>query len=157
MTSVADVDAAPERSAEMSDPGVTLTLTERVRVATTQRVVLDGLTTWTVVSESFLVEPLERYLEFGRQTGFAPNTITAYARGLAQWWTYLETSSKSWDAVRIHDFGNFLAAVRSAVGVGEVRKMNAPMKSRAISSTLPSRTKPRHFGCDGQHCRRPGP
>jgi integrase len=90
-----------------------LTVTERVRVATTQRVVLDGTTTWTVVSESFsVVEPVERYLEFGRQTGFAPNTIKAYARGLAQWWTYLETSSKTWDAVRIHDFGNFLAAVR---------------------------------------------
>jgi integrase len=75
--------------------------------------VLDGATTWTVVSESFsVVEPVERYLEFGRQSGFAPNTIKAYARGLAQWWTYLEQSSKRWDAVRIHDFGNFLAAVR---------------------------------------------
>ena len=82
-------------------------------MATTQRVVLDGTTTWTVVSESSsVVEPVERYLEFGRQSGFAPNTIKAYARGLAQWWTYLETYSKSWDAVRIHDFGNFLAAVR---------------------------------------------
>ncbi len=90
-----------------------MTVTERVRVATTQRVVLDGTTTWTVVSQSHLVvEPVERYLEFGRQSGFAPNTIKAYARGLAQWWTYLETSSKSWDAVRLHDFGNFLAAVR---------------------------------------------
>jgi integrase len=65
------------------------------------------------VSESLsVVEPVERYLEFGRQSGFAPNTIKAYARGLAQWWTYLEQSSKRWDAVRIHDFGNFLAAVR---------------------------------------------
>lgn len=82
-------------------------------MAATQRVVLDGTTTWTVVSASSLVvEPVERYLEFGRQTGFAPNTIKAYARGLAQWWTYLEQSSKCWDAVRIHDFGNFLAAVR---------------------------------------------
>ena len=82
-------------------------------MATTQRVVLDGTTTWTVVSESFsVIEPAEEYLEFGRQTGFAANTIKAYARGLAQWWTYLEMSSKSWDAVRINDFGNFLAAVR---------------------------------------------
>ncbi|MDT5303645.1 MAG: hypothetical protein QOG79_7028 [Mycobacterium sp.] len=61
-----------------------MALTERVRVATTQRVVLDGTTTWTAVSESLsVVEPAERYLEFGRQTGFAPNTIKAYARGLA--------------------------------------------------------------------------
>jgi site-specific recombinase XerD len=82
-------------------------------VAATQRVVLAGATTWTVVSESFsVVEPVEHYLEFARQSGFKPNTIKAYARGLAQWWTYLEQTSKSWDAVQIHDFGNFLAAVR---------------------------------------------
>ena len=82
-------------------------------MAATQRVVVDGSTTWTVVSESFsVVEPIERYLEFGRQTGFKPNTIKAYARGLAQWWTYLERTSKRWDAVQIHDFGDFLAAVR---------------------------------------------
>jgi site-specific recombinase XerD len=82
-------------------------------VAATQRVVLGGATTWTVVSESFaVVEPAEQYLEYGRHIGFAPNTIKAYARGLAQWWTYLEQNEKSWDTVRIHDFGNFLAAVR---------------------------------------------
>jgi site-specific recombinase XerD len=82
-------------------------------VAATQRVVLGGATTWTVVSESFaVIEPAEQYLEYGRHTGFAPNTIKAYARGLAQWWTYLEQCEKSWDTVRIHDFGNFLAAVR---------------------------------------------
>jgi hypothetical protein len=82
-------------------------------VAATQRVVLAGATTWTVVSESFsVVEPVEHYLEFARQSGFKPNTIKAYARGLAQWWTYLEHTSKTWDAVQIRDFGNFLAAVR---------------------------------------------
>ncbi len=82
-------------------------------MATTQRVLLDGVTTWTVVSESLsVVEPVEQYLEFGRQNGFAPNTIKAYARGLAQWWSFLEKTSKSWDAVQIRDFGSFLAAVR---------------------------------------------
>ena len=82
-------------------------------MASTQRVVLDGATTWTVVSDSFsVVDPIERDLEFGRQSGFKPNTIKAYARGLAQWWTYLEHTSKQWDAVQIRDFGNFIAAVR---------------------------------------------
>lgn len=82
-------------------------------MAATQRVLLDGVTTWTVVSESLsVVEPVEQYLEFGRQNGFAPNTIKAYARGLAQWWSFLEKTSKSWDAVQIRDFGSFLAAVR---------------------------------------------
>ena len=49
---------AAERSAQMSDRGGTLTATGGVGVATTQRVVLDSTTTWTVVSESFsVVEP----------------------------------------------------------------------------------------------------
>lgn len=82
-------------------------------MAATQRVVLAGATTWTVVSESFsVVEPVEQYLEFARHSGFKPNTIKAYARGPAQWWTYLEHTSTTWDAVQIRDFGNFLAAVR---------------------------------------------
>lgn len=82
-------------------------------MATTQRVVMGDVTTWTVVTESFsIVEPVEAYLEFGRQVGFSPNTIKSYARGLAQWWTYLEGTGKRWDAVQIHDFGYFLAAVR---------------------------------------------
>lgn len=84
-------------------------------MAMTQRIVTDEATTWTVVSQSFsIVEPVEAYLEYGRQVGFSPNTIKAYARGLAQWWTYLETVGKHWDAVQIHDFGCFLSAVRNA-------------------------------------------
>lgn len=82
-------------------------------MATTQRVMDGDTPTWTVVDQQFsVVEPLESYLEFGRQSGFSPNTIKAYARGLAQWWTFLEQHSKQWDAVTIRDFGNFLAAVR---------------------------------------------
>jgi integrase len=82
-------------------------------MAATQRVELDSSTTWTVVSKSLtVVEAVESYLEYGRQRGFKPNTVKAYARGLAQWWTYLERTGKRWDTVQIHDFGNFLAAVR---------------------------------------------
>lgn len=93
-------------------------------MATTQRVELDGASTWTVVSESFtVVEPIESYLEYGRQRGFRPNTVKAYARGLAQWWTYLESTGKRWDAVQIHDFGNFLAAVRSGEFDPAVRQL----------------------------------
>ena len=82
-------------------------------MAATQRVELDSSSTWTVVAESLrVVAPVEAYLEFGRQRGFKPNTIKAYARGLAQWWTYLERAGKHWDSVKIHDFGAFLTAVR---------------------------------------------
>ena len=41
-------------------------------MAATQRVVIGGESTWTVVSKSFaVVEPIESYLEFGRQGGLS--------------------------------------------------------------------------------------
>lgn len=82
-------------------------------MAQTQRVCDGNTVTWTVVSKTFsVVEPVEDYLEFGRQVGFSPNTVRAYARGLALWWTYLEYLGKQWDSVDIQDFGTFLSAVR---------------------------------------------
>lgn len=102
-------------------------------MAATQRVVVDGTATWTVVSDSYsIVEPIEAYLEYGRQTGFKPNTVKTYARGLAQWWTYLEHADKSWNAVGIHDFGNFLAAVRHDEFDPSVRQLRpAPVVTEA--------------------------
>lgn len=95
-------------------------------MAMTQRVVHGDTTTWTVVDYQYsVVEPVERYLEFGRQSGFSPNTIKAYARGLAQWWTYLEQQAKRWDAVSIRDFGNFLGAVRTGEFDPKVRPLAA--------------------------------
>jgi integrase len=83
-------------------------------MAATQRVLIDGSVTWTVVAASHVViGPAEQYLEYTRQTGFRSNTVRAYARGLALWWSYLEQVGKAWDAVAISDFGAFLAAVRA--------------------------------------------
>ncbi|KLN70471.1 hypothetical protein ABM90_07305, partial [Rhodococcus erythropolis] len=83
-------------------------------MATAQRVTLsDGATTWTVIDRSFgLVEPVEAYLEYGRQIDFRPNTTRAYAQSLAQWWSFLEVTGTSWDAVKLHDFGDFISALR---------------------------------------------
>ncbi|MDJ0491567.1 site-specific integrase, partial [Rhodococcus qingshengii] len=83
-------------------------------MATAQRVTLsDGATTWTVIDRSFgLVEPVEAYLEYGRQVDFRPNTTRAYAQSLAQWWSFLEVTGTSWDAVKLHDFGDFISALR---------------------------------------------
>lgn len=83
-------------------------------MATVQRVTLDdGSTTWTVIDRRFgLVEPVEAYLEYGRQVDFRPNTVRAYAQGLACWWSFLEDTGKAWDAVTLHDFGDFISALR---------------------------------------------
>lgn len=94
-------------------------------MATAQRVALgNGVMTWTVLDRSFgLVEPAEAYLEYGRQVDFRPNTIRSYAQGLAQWWSFLEASEKSWDSVKLHDFGDFIAALRYGNRGSPVREL----------------------------------
>jgi integrase len=113
----------------------------RLWMAATQRIVLDGTTTWTVVSDAFVVvEPIEQYLEFGRQRGFKPNTVKAYARGLAQWWTHLERNAKCWDTVQLNDFGSFLAAVRHDEFDPVIRQIDP--KPAVLESTVQLRLRP---------------
>lgn len=83
-------------------------------MATAQRVCLtDGLTTWTVIDQAYrLVEPVEAFLEYGRQIDFRPNTTRAYAQGLAKWWSFLEQIARPWDSVKLHDFGDFISLLR---------------------------------------------
>jgi len=94
-------------------------------MATAQRVTLnDGTTTWTVIDRSFgLVEPVEAYLEYGRQIDFRPNTTRAYAQSLAQWWSFLEVTGTSWDAVKLHDFGDFISALRYGEQDSPIREL----------------------------------
>lgn len=83
-------------------------------VAVTQRLMCEGSVSWTVLSGSGeLVGPAEQFLEYLRVGGFGANTVRAYAQGVAAWWSFLERSGRSWDAVSLTDFGAFLQAVRS--------------------------------------------
>lgn len=101
-------------------------------MATAQRVTLsDGATTWTVIDRSFgLIEPAESFLEYGRQVNFRPNTLRAYAQSLAQWWSFLEGAEKSWDTVKLHDFGDFISALR----YGEIDSAVRDLRPRRVLS-----------------------
>lgn len=82
-------------------------------MATTQRVAIATGSTWTVVgSDLRVVEPVEQYLEFARASEFSHNTIKAYARGLALWWTFVERSGRPWTAIGLADFGRFIQDLR---------------------------------------------
>lgn len=110
-------------------------------MASTQRVMTSGETTWTVVSEAHtLVEPIERYLEFARQSEFSPNTIKTYAHGLALWWSYLERSGRQWDAVQLSDFGQFLVAVRTDQFDPSIRQLHP--EAKVTESTVAIRIRP---------------
>jgi len=61
-------------------------------MARTQRIALtDRFDTYTVLGADHLpIEAAEEYLQFLRDDGTSPNTVKAYAAGLAAWWTLLE-------------------------------------------------------------------
>jgi len=66
-------------------------------MARTQRVGAGSERTWTVVGADLqVVEPVEQYLEFTRAEGYSHNTVKAYARALAVWWTFLEQRGADW-------------------------------------------------------------
>lgn len=83
--------------------------------AKAQRVIRhDGTTTYTVIGADYLpVAPAHEYLDFMRLDGASPNTIRAYARGLALWFDFLGRRGLAWDAFTGLDFGYWIAWLRT--------------------------------------------
>ena len=51
-----------------------------------------GAGTWTVIGDDGLsIEAAEEYLEYLRVSS-SPNTVKSYARALALWWRWLQTT-----------------------------------------------------------------
>lgn len=84
-------------------------------MARTQRIALTGSPdTYTVLGSDHLpIPPAEEYLQFLRDDSASPNTVKAYATGLATWWTLLEHTSTDWSDVSTALFGQFLAYLRT--------------------------------------------
>lgn len=76
--------------------------------ARAQRVVRrQGTTTYTVIGSDFMPIPaVDEYLDFMRLDGASPNTIRAYARGLATWFDYLDRRDLEWTSFTGLDFGH---------------------------------------------------
>lgn len=107
----------------------------------TQRVTHQDGVTWTVVDDvGKVIEPVEAYLDFARQSHYSPNTIRAYATSLALWWTHLATCNRAWDSVQLTDFGTFLQALRT----GRVGSQTVGMRpSRVVAdATVAARVRP---------------
>lgn len=85
--------------------------------------------TWTVLGADLLpAREIESYLEFLRQTDASPNTVKAYARGLALWWEFLELRGRSWDVFGVEDFTGFLGWMRSGLPPGVASLSAAPAR-----------------------------
>ena len=72
-----------------------------------------GVESWTVVGpDGRLVELVDEFL--GWLTGIerSPNTVEAYARDLAAFWSFLARAGLAWDRVSVVELGEFAAWAR---------------------------------------------
>lgn len=77
-------------------------------MAVRQRAVVGDMATYVVLDQHWrLVESVEEYLEHLRQEQYSPNTVRAYAQGLALWWSMLEDRELNWRRVDVHDLARF--------------------------------------------------
>ena len=109
-------------------------------MAVSQRVVAGCERTWTVLGADLgVVGPVEEYLEFLRGQAYSRNTVKAYARGMALWWTFLEQRGADWRSVQLADFGAFLQRVRD----GSVDEPVRPLvpQARLSDATVACRVK----------------
>lgn len=107
----------------------------------TQRVILDGWRTWTVVGDDHLpVGPVEEFLEYLRVAQqSSPNTIRSYATSLARWWEYLSAARLAWDEVTLPTFTPFLTSLRTGDPVGVARLPVGAQPEGPAESTVSAR------------------
>lgn len=77
-------------------------------MAVRQRAIVGSEITYVVLDRHWrVVKPIEAYLEYLRQEEYSPNTVRAYAQGLALWWSMLEDRSLDWKRVDVHELARF--------------------------------------------------
>lgn len=82
---------------------------------------------YTVVGSNDLpIGPAHEFLRFIVHSGRSPNTVKAYARGLARWWSFLEATGERWDDFATSTFGAFLTYLRYGDIPGVHRISEAP-------------------------------
>ncbi|MHB1943346.1 MAG: site-specific integrase [Acidiferrobacteraceae bacterium] len=78
-----------------------------------QRVVMaSGAESSTVLSDGFVIEPVEEFLAHLSAIERSPNTVRAYAYDLADFFSYLQIRDLNWTDVRLEDLGRFVAWLR---------------------------------------------
>jgi integrase/recombinase XerD len=80
-----------------------------------QRVVLPGSAgeSWTVLGDDGVpVDPVERFLAYLTSIERSPNTVKAYAHDLKDWFIFLSSAGKRWQAVTLEDVAMFVSWLR---------------------------------------------
>jgi len=73
-----------------------------------------GLTTWTVVGPDFSpIEPVDGFLTYLDAVDRSPNTVRAYAQGLARYFSFIEEHRLMWEDVGLEDVAAFINWLRA--------------------------------------------
>ncbi|MDF9279277.1 tyrosine-type recombinase/integrase [Arthrobacter sp. EH-1B-1] len=76
---------------------------------------------FTLIGETGVVGPAERYLRYLAETERSPNTIKAHAHDLKDWFVFLNGYGLDWQSVKLEDVGAFIRWLRRPPDVrGEV-------------------------------------
>ena len=80
---------------------------------------------WTVLDDSGMVEPVERFLAHLAAVERSPNTVRAYAHDLRDFFSFLERRGLDWAGVGMDDLGGFVRWLRlpRAARDGEVLRV----------------------------------
>ena len=107
-------------------------------VARRVRMPSSGVESWTVVGRDARPVPLvDEFL--GWLTGIerSPNTVEAYARDLAAFWSFLAGRGLAWDRVSVAELGEFAAwARRPAENVVVISELAAKRSARTVNRML---------------------
>lgn len=114
--------------------------------------------TFTVVDTDGLpIAPAAEYLRFLRDGGASPNTVKAYAAGIADWFTVLDHCGYRWDDFPTTLFGQFLQFLRTGDLPGAARI--GPPQTRLAASSLQPRAAAvlsmYRFHADAHHTETP--
>ncbi|WP_028266985.1 tyrosine-type recombinase/integrase [Arthrobacter sp. MA-N2] len=103
-------------------------------MAVRQRAIFGSEITYVVLDRHWrVVKPIEEYLEYLRQEKYSPNTVRAYAKGLALWWSMLEDRSLDWKRVDVQELARFKQRMLNRGTDPTVVKMR-PAKPAAYST-----------------------
>lgn len=104
-----------------------------------QRAVHGDEVTYVVLDrQCHVVEPVEAYLEYLRQEAYSPNTVRAYAQGLALWWSMLEDRHLDWRWVGVEDLSRFVQRLRNGWTEPSVvaLRSEAPMAASTVDVAM---------------------
>ncbi len=95
-----------------------------------------GAQSWTVLSETGIIEPADTFLDYATLAGRSANTVRAYAYDLALWFRFLFAFEVEWDSVDLADLGRFASWLQRPAGPNSAYVIPIHSEPRRARSTV---------------------